>query len=46
MAGPQEVPELEVCERPPLTLRNVDDRPLGGAGAEALGAPTIKAKKH
>jgi hypothetical protein len=27
------VPELEVQERPPSTLRNVDGKPLGGARA-------------
>jgi hypothetical protein len=27
-------------------LENVDDGPLGGVGAEDLGAPTINAKKH
>jgi hypothetical protein len=27
MAGPGEVPELEVQERPPSTLRNVDGGP-------------------
>jgi hypothetical protein len=38
MAGPRQVPELEVRERPPSTLRNVDDGPLGGAGAGDPGA--------
>jgi hypothetical protein len=38
MAGPREVPELEVRERPPSTLRNVDGGPPGGAGAEGPGA--------
>jgi hypothetical protein len=28
------VPELKIQERPPLTLRNVDGGPLGGAGVE------------
>jgi hypothetical protein len=37
--GPQEVPELEVRERPPSTLRIVAGGPPGGAGAEGLGAP-------
>jgi hypothetical protein len=32
-AGPREVPELEVGERPPSTIRNVDDVPRGGADA-------------
>jgi hypothetical protein len=32
-ADPREVPELEIRERPPSTLRNVDDGPPGGAGA-------------
>jgi hypothetical protein len=27
------VPELEVRARPPSTVRNIDDRPPGGAGA-------------
>jgi hypothetical protein len=31
--GPREVPELEVRERPPSMLRNIDSGPLGGAGA-------------
>jgi hypothetical protein len=31
---PREVPELEVRERPPSTLRNVDGGPPRGAGAE------------
>jgi hypothetical protein len=31
--GPRVVSELEVRERPPSTLRNIDGRPLGGAGA-------------
>jgi hypothetical protein len=44
------VPELQVQERPPSTLRNtlttVDGGPPGGAGAGGLGAPTINAKKR
>jgi hypothetical protein len=39
MADPWEVPELEVRERSPSTLRNVDDGFPGGAGAEDPGAP-------
>jgi hypothetical protein len=31
---PREVPELEVRECPPSTLRNVDSGPPGGTGAE------------
>jgi hypothetical protein len=46
MAGPREVPELEVQERSPSTLRNIDGGPPEGAGAEGPGAPTINAKKH
>jgi hypothetical protein len=46
MAGPREVPELKIRERPPSTLRNVDDGPPGGAGGEGSGAPTINAKKR
>jgi hypothetical protein len=46
MADPQEVPELKIQERPPSTIRNVDDGPLGGAGAEDLGVPTINTKKY
>jgi hypothetical protein len=45
MAGPREVPELEVWERPPSMLRNVDDGPPGVAGVGGLGAPTINANK-
>jgi hypothetical protein len=45
-AGPREVPEMKVQERPPLTLRSIDDGPPGGAGAEGLGASTINAKKR
>jgi hypothetical protein len=30
-AGPREVPELEVSECPPSTLRNIDGGPPGGA---------------
>jgi hypothetical protein len=44
--SPRDVPELEVRERPPSTLINVDSGPPGGARAEAPGAPTINAKKH
>jgi hypothetical protein len=44
--SPHEVPELEVGERPPSMLRNVDGGPPGGAGARGQGAPTINAKKH
>jgi hypothetical protein len=45
-AVPQEVPVLEVRERPPSILRNIDDGTLGGAGAGGPGAATINAKKH
>jgi hypothetical protein len=45
-AGPLGVSELEFRECPPSTLRNVDDKPPGGAGAEAPRAPTINTKKH
>jgi hypothetical protein len=38
IAGPRQVPELEVRECPPSTLRNVDDGPLGGARAGDPGA--------
>jgi hypothetical protein len=44
--SPREVLELEVQERPPSTLKNVDDGPPGGARAEDPGAPTINAKKR
>jgi hypothetical protein len=33
MVGLREVPELEVRERTPSTLRNVDGGALGGVGA-------------
>jgi hypothetical protein len=46
MAGPQEVLELKIHERPPSMLRNIDGRPPGGAEAEDSGAPTINAKKR
>jgi hypothetical protein len=46
MAGPREVPELEVRERPLSTLRKVDGGPLGGVEAGDLGAPTNNAKKR
>jgi hypothetical protein len=46
MADPREVPELEVCERPPSTLRNVNGGPLEGATAGGPGAPAINAKKR
>jgi hypothetical protein len=46
MAGPREVPELEIQERLPPKVRNVDDGPPGGAGAGSPGAPTINAKKR
>jgi hypothetical protein len=29
MTGPQAMPELEIEERPPSTLRNIDGGPLG-----------------
>jgi hypothetical protein len=38
------VPELEVRECPPSTLRNVDGGPSRGARAEGPGAPTTKVK--
>jgi hypothetical protein len=44
--APWEVPELEIRERPPSTLRNVNGGPLGGVGARDPGAATINAKKH
>jgi hypothetical protein len=43
---PWEVAELEIRERPPSTLRNVDGGPLGGARAEDPGASTINDKKR
>jgi hypothetical protein len=45
-AGPREVPKLEIRERPPSALRNVDSGPPRGARAEDPGAPTINAEKH
>jgi hypothetical protein len=45
MAGPREVPEAKVRERPPSTLRNIDSGSPGGARAGDLGVPTINAKK-
>jgi hypothetical protein len=35
-----------IQEHPPSMLRNVDGRPVGGAGAEDPGVPTIDANKH
>jgi hypothetical protein len=37
------VPELEIRECPPSTLRNVDDGPLGADDRDS-GAPTINIK--
>jgi hypothetical protein len=34
MVGPREVPELEVRERPPSTLRNIDGGPLRATRVE------------
>jgi hypothetical protein len=42
-AGPREVPELKVQERP-YQRENVDNGSLGGAKAEGPGAPTINMK--
>jgi hypothetical protein len=41
---PPEVPELEVRERPPSTLRNVDNGPLGGVGAGGQGVGDVDGK--
>jgi hypothetical protein len=46
MAGPWEVPELEVRECSPSTLRNVDGGPSRAAGAGGPVAPTINVGKH
>jgi hypothetical protein len=43
--APWEVPQLEIRERRPLTLRNVDGGPLVGAD-EDPGGSTINAKKR
>jgi hypothetical protein len=40
------VPELEIREHPPSTLRHIDGGPPGGAGAGDLGAPTMNAMKR
>jgi hypothetical protein len=40
------VSELEIWERQPSMIRNVDDGPPGGAGAGDPGGPTIDAKKR
>jgi hypothetical protein len=42
MADPQDVLELEVQERPPSTLRNVNDGPPGGARANDPGAQRLR----
>jgi hypothetical protein len=42
--APREVPELEIQERPPSMLRNVNDGPPGGAGVDDPGAPTINVR--
>jgi hypothetical protein len=45
--GPREVPELEVQERPPSTLRkHVDGGPPKGVGTGGPEVSTINAKKH
>jgi hypothetical protein len=44
--GPREVPELEVRERPPSTLRNIDGGPPCGARVGGPGVPTINAKER
>jgi hypothetical protein len=46
MAGPREVLELKIQERPPSALKNVDGGPTGGAGAEDPGVPIINTKKR
>jgi hypothetical protein len=46
MVGPRDVPKLNIRERPPSALGNIDGRPLGGVGAEDPGVPTITANKH
>jgi hypothetical protein len=38
--------ELKIRERPPSTLRNIDNGPLGGVGAGDIGALTINVKKR
>jgi hypothetical protein len=43
---PWEVPKLEIRKRPPSTLRNVNDRPLGVARAGDPGSLAINARKH
>jgi hypothetical protein len=44
--APWEVLELEIRERPPSMLENVDGGPLGGAGARDPEASTINARKY
>jgi hypothetical protein len=44
-AGPREVQELEVQQRPSSALRNIDDGLPGGVRAGGPGASTINAKK-
>jgi hypothetical protein len=46
MVGPWEETELEIWERPPSTLRNIDGGPLRGAGAGDPGGSTINTKKR
>jgi hypothetical protein len=46
IVAPWDVPELKIQERPPLTLRNINGGPLGGAGARDPEEPTINAQKH
>jgi hypothetical protein len=38
------MPELEIWEHPPSTLRNIDGGPLRGVGPGDLRAPTINVK--
>jgi hypothetical protein len=45
MAGPREVLELKVRERPSSTLRNVDGGPLGGAEPKVVEGFPVWASK-
>jgi hypothetical protein len=43
---PCKVPELEIREHPPLTLKNIDGGPLGGTGAGDPRASTLNARNR
>jgi hypothetical protein len=42
MTAPWEVSKLEIRERPPSTLRNIDDEPPGPHGRELVSIRDLK----